>query len=134
MSGPTPDQTTILIVEDNYLLLEMLVALFEQEGLQTLTASSGEAALTLLRERGTAIGWLFTDIRLPGLIDGWMVAEAYRSLHPGRPVIYSTTSATADHRRMQGGIVLQKPFVLADVMQLALMMRGGSVADGLRCA
>jgi CheY-like chemotaxis protein len=78
MSGPTADQTTILIVEDNYLLLEMLVALFEQEGLRTLTASSGEAALTLLRERGTAIGWLFTDIRLPGLIDGWMVASGRR--------------------------------------------------------
>ncbi|WP_407529226.1 response regulator [Methylobacterium oryzisoli] len=134
MSGPTPDQTTLLLVEDNYLLLEMLVALFDQEGVRTLTASSGEAALTLLRERGTAIGWLFTDIRLPGLIDGWTVAEVYRSLHPDRPVIYSTTSATADQRRAQGGIVLQKPFVLADVVELALMMRGGAVQDDLRCA
>ncbi len=37
---------TVLVVEDNYLLLEMLTHLCEQEGIAVLAASSGEAALT----------------------------------------------------------------------------------------
>ena len=52
-----------------------------------------EAALTMLRERGSEIDWLFTDITLPGLIDGWEVAAAYRGFHPRRPVIYASTAA-----------------------------------------
>ncbi len=47
------------------MLLELLVTLCEQHGVATLTASSGEAALTLLRQHGPRIDWLLTDIRLP---------------------------------------------------------------------
>ncbi|MFE1601479.1 response regulator [Methylobacterium sp. ID0610] len=115
---------SVLIVEDNYLLLEMLTAVFAQEGLNSLAASSGEAALTLLRRHGPAVDWLFTDIRLPGLIDGFDVAEAYRALHPARPAVFSSTLIHIDPRRIQGGIVLQKPFELDDVVGLARMMRG----------
>jgi CheY-like chemotaxis protein len=111
----------------------MLVALFEQEGLTPLTASSGEAALTLLRQRGAEVDWLFTDIRLPGLIDGWTVAEAYRAVQPARPVVFSSTTINLDQRRARGGILLQKPFVLADVVEIARVMRG-EAEPGLRCA
>ncbi len=61
---------TVLIVEDNYLLLEMLTRMCEREGMRVLAASSGEAALTMLRAEGEGIGWLFTDINLPGLFRG----------------------------------------------------------------
>ncbi|GJD49506.1 Regulator of RpoS [Methylobacterium crusticola] len=121
---PIPEKKTasVLIVEDNYLLLEVLVTLCEQEGLRTHTVSSGEAALTLLRQRGPEIDWLFTDIRLPGLIDGWAVAEAYRLVHPHRPVIYSSTTVNLRRQRVPGSIFVQKPFVIADVVGLARMM------------
>ena len=32
---------------------------------------AGEEALSILRDRQQEIDWLFTDIRLPGVIDGW---------------------------------------------------------------
>ncbi|MGF3026362.1 hypothetical protein ACQVP2_26510 [Methylobacterium aquaticum] len=57
------------------MLLELLVILCAQHGVATLTASSGEAALALLRQHGERINWLLTDIRLPGAVDGWAVAE-----------------------------------------------------------
>lgn len=115
---------TVLIVEDNYLLLEMLTQLCEQEGIVVLAASSGEAALTMLRDGRTAIDWLFTDINLPGLIDGWTVASAYRERHPQRPVIYASASAPQERRSVAGSIYIRKPFQIREILALARMMAG----------
>ncbi|SFL61078.1 response regulator [Methylorubrum salsuginis] len=113
---------TILIVEDNYLLLEMLTHLCEQEGIAVLAASSGEAALTMLRDGRAAIDWLFTDINLPGLIDGWEVAAAYRERHPQRPVIYASTLPRLERRTVPGSIYVRKPFQIREILSLARMM------------
>ena len=113
---------SVLIVEDNYLLLEMLTTLCEQQGIRVLAASSGEAALTMLRQRGSEIDWLFTDITLPGLIDGWEVASAYRERHPRRPVIYASTAARIERRTVPGSIFVHKPFQVREIIALAKMM------------
>lgn len=126
---------TVLVVEDNYLLLEMLTNLCEQEGIAVLAASSGEAALTMLRDRRTAIDWLFTDINLPGLIDGWSVAAAYRERHPHRPVIYASTAARLERRTVPGSIYVRKPFQIREILALARMMAAAEVnQEGLRAA
>lgn len=126
---------TVLIVEDNYLLLEMLTNLCEQEGIAVLAASSGEAALTVLREGRAAIDWLFTDINLPGLIDGWSVAAAYRERHPDRPVIYASTAARLERRTVPGSIYVRKPFQIREILALARMMAAVEVSqEGLRAA
>lgn len=124
----------VLIVEDSYMLLELLVTLCAQAGLETLTASSGEAALTLLREHGPRIDWLLTDIRLPGLVDGWSVAEAYRQIQPHRPVIYSSTTANLNRPAVPGSIFVTKPFVIADILRLARMMGSELEASRQLCA
>lgn len=124
----------VLIVEDSYMLLELLVTLCEQHGVATLSASSGEAALTLLREHGARIDWLLTDIRLPGLVDGWSVAEAYRQIQPHRPVIYSSTTANLNHPAVPGSIFVTKPFVIADILRLARMMASEIEVSRQLCA
>ena len=82
---PHPSGPCVLVVEDNETLLETITAVFEKQGLSVLSATTGEDALALLRERGAAVDWLFTDVRLPGGIDGWRVAEEFRFAHPFRP-------------------------------------------------
>ncbi|MFH6784628.1 MULTISPECIES: response regulator [Methylobacterium] len=142
MPAPLPSSRTlqpgskpcVLIVEDSYMLLELLVTLCEQHGLETLTASSGEAALTLLREHGRRIDWLLTDIRLPGLVDGWSVAEVYRQIQPHRPVIYSSTTANLTRMAVPGSIFVTKPFVIADILRLARMMGNEMEASRQLCA
>ena len=114
--------TTLLIVEDNYLLLETLTRLCEREGMRVLAASSGEAALTVLRDGGETIDWLFTDIVLPGLIDGWTVASAYRERHPQRPIIYASTTAQIEGRTVPGSLYLRKPFETREFAELASVM------------
>ena len=120
---------TVLIVEDNFLLLELLTRLCEQEGMRVLAASSGEAALTTLRAGSAAIDWLFTDIHLPGLIDGWTVAAAYRERHPHRPIIYASTSARTERRTVSGSIYVRKPFEPREILALATMMAASNGAE-----
>ncbi|BAU93972.1 reponse regulator [Methylorubrum populi] len=125
--------TTVLIVEDNFLLLEMLTRLCEREGMRVLAASSGEAALTVLRDGGESIDWLFTDIVLPGLIDGWTVAGAYRERHPQRPIVYASTAAQVEGRTVPGSIYLRKPFEAREIQELASVM-AAHPGDGRRRA
>ncbi len=122
---------SVLIVEDNYLLLEMLTNLCEQQGIHVFAASTGEAALTMLRRHAEVIDWLFTDIRLPGLIDGWEVASAYRACHPRRPVIYASTSAQIARRSVSGSIFVHKPFQVREILSLARMMACAPGQDAL---
>ncbi|WP_375462698.1 response regulator [uncultured Methylobacterium sp.] len=125
---------SVLIVEDSYLLLEIIATLCATQGIRVIEASSGEAALTILRDQGSAVDWLFTDINLPGLIDGWSVAEAFRAQHPDRPVVYTSTGSGRHPRAVGGSLYLRKPFQIRDVNQLVRMMVQG-LADGqLRAA
>ncbi|GJE37184.1 response regulator [Methylobacterium persicinum] len=110
-----PRAKSVLIVEDSYLLLEIIASLCETRGVRVLEASSGEAALTLLRARGAEIDWLFTDIHLPGLIDGWTVAEAFRAIHADRPVVYTSTEMSMRRSGVPGGLFLRKPFQVREV-------------------
>lgn len=114
--------TSVLVVEDDYVSLEIITALFEHAGLKVHVASSGEAALTILRDRGAGIDWLFTDVRLPGLLDGGDVAEAYRLAHPYRPVIYASSARNRPPRGVPGSIFVEKPFAPAQILHLARMM------------
>ncbi len=111
-------------MEDNFLLLNMLTIQFELVGLTVIAVSSGEAALTALRTLGASVDWLLTDINLPGLIDGWTVAEAYRDLRPDRPVIYASTDAQFADRPLQGSLTFRKPFLVREIVALARMMAG----------
>lgn len=121
----------VLVVEDNYVLLEILTNLCEREGVAVVSASSGEDALAFLRERGSEVDWLFTDINLPGLIDGWTVAEAYAALNPGRPVIYASAARRPERVCVEGAVFLRKPFRVADIVELARMMAAPTLIEDL---
>ncbi|KQP24180.1 response regulator [Methylobacterium sp. Leaf100] len=121
----------VLIVEDNYLLLDMLSRVFDQGGLSVVAVSSGEAALTSIRETGPTIDWLFTDINLPGLVDGWSVADAFRTLHPRRPVVYASSGTYPRNRAVSDSLFVAKPFRMQPIAELA---RGIAAASGLRAA
>ncbi len=115
----------VLIVEDSYILLEIIASLCETKGIRVVEASSGEAALTILRSRGGEIDWLFTDIHLPGLIDGWTVAESFRALHADRPVVYTSADTAARRRCVPGSLFLRKPFQVREVDAMVGLMAGG---------
>jgi CheY-like chemotaxis protein len=121
--SPSALGSSVLVVDDDFVLLEIVTTVFGRAGLTVHSASSGEAALTLLREKGREFGWLMTDINLPGLVDGWSVAEAYRASYPDRPIIYLSAGACDERLASSGSLFVQKPLRIEEVARLAKMMQ-----------
>ncbi|MEA1834684.1 response regulator [Methylobacterium durans] len=103
------DRPRILVVEDETMLIEVVAAELEEAGYEVVTALTGEAAATILAAR-TPIDLLFTDIRLPGALDGWGVAEQARALQPDLPVIYVTGYSAEEPRQVRDSLLVMKPY------------------------
>jgi CheY-like chemotaxis protein len=78
-------------------------------------AADGEEALAWCRRRVAEV--LVTDIRLPGTVDGWEIAERCREQEPNLPVIYATGFSPATPRPVPGSLLLQKPYHPEQIVQ-----------------
>ena len=85
---------TVLVVEDQADVREMAVGLLEDLGYSVREAENGREALAVLNEHED-IDLVFTDIVMPGGMDGTQVAKAARRLRPDLPVLYATGYAEA---------------------------------------
>jgi CheY-like chemotaxis protein len=109
--------TTILVVEDEAVVRDLLVAELQDVGYRVVAVDSGEKALAILQERTQHIDWLFTDIRLSGVIDGWRVADEFRLTHPFRPVVYATAYAPERAgQQLHGSYFFRKPYRPAQIV------------------
>lgn len=100
----------VLIVEDEPLLRMHAASLIEDAGFGTLEARSAEEAISLLETR-LDIQIVFTDIDLPGEMDGLRLAAAIRDRWP--PVELVLTSGqvkVADKDIPVRGHFLPKPY------------------------
>ena len=84
-----PGQESILVVEDNCDLREIPVSILQGRGYTVEEAMDGYQALEHLRG-DTRFDMLFTDILLPGDINGVAVAEQAKALQPGIKVLFTT--------------------------------------------
>jgi two-component system OmpR family response regulator len=109
-------KTRLLVVEDDPDLHELIARTARREGYDVLSAYNGEDALALLREANGSIDWLLADIRLPGMVDGWVVGSEFSFLHPLRPVIYISGVENDSLRRAAGSIFLRKPVDVLDLI------------------
>jgi two-component system, response regulator PdtaR len=73
--------TVVLIVEDEWLLRELAVELVEDAGFVALQAGDADEAVALLEARSD-IAAIFTDINMPGSIDGLELAHTVRDRWP----------------------------------------------------
>ena len=100
---------TVLIVDDSADVAEVTSSLFEHLGYKTIYRDSAEAALRLLAE-GTRIDLVFSDIVMPGAIDGVGLAIAIRSQYPDLPVVLTTGYSDAAQAAPSHLKILRKPF------------------------
>jgi DNA-binding response OmpR family regulator len=103
---------TILVVEDDDAIQELVEDALSEGGFAVAIARTGEEAVTLLKGRLVTYGAVVIDIRLIGRFNGWEVARAAREVDPDFPVIYMSGSA-GDQWPIQGvpkSIMLNKPF------------------------
>jgi two-component system, response regulator PdtaR len=81
MTDPVSAPAVVLIVEDEWLLREVAVELVEDAGFVALQAGDADEAVALLEARSD-IAVLFTDINMPGSIDGLELAHMVRDRWP----------------------------------------------------
>jgi CheY-like chemotaxis protein len=110
MSAAAPRVHTVLVVEDEEMLREMIVGELGDAGFDVLEAESGEAALALL-EGGASIEVLFTDIRLAGSLDGWQVAQRARARLPELHVIYASGYTVDRTGQVPDSTYVKKPYL-----------------------
>jgi CheY-like chemotaxis protein len=107
------EMPTILVVEDDPEVRDLVADLLEDLGYRTLVAASGAAALSLLRADRT-IDVVFTDLVMPGPLDGLALAEEARRICPEIKIVF--TSGFVAHPAMrnrlpsQDEILLHKPY------------------------
>jgi CheY-like chemotaxis protein len=100
---------TVLVVDDSADVAEVTASLFEHLGYETIYRDSAEAALKLL-EAGTKIDLVFSDIVMPGTIDGVGLAREIRSRYPNLPVALTTGYSDAAKAAPSNLRILRKPF------------------------
>ena len=109
---------TVLVVEDDALVREHVCALLRGLGYSVLAAADGREALETLRGEA-AIDLLFTDIVMPGGVDGTSLGELAHELRPGLRVLFTT--GYAEDRMLdlanarQPARVVQKPYRRAEL-------------------
>ena len=75
------ERPTVLLVEDEVLIRLMLADELRSQGLQVLEASNADEALTVLQS-SLPVHLLFTDIRMPGRMDGVALAKVAHARFP----------------------------------------------------
>ncbi|WP_270935462.1 ATP-binding protein [Falsiroseomonas oryzae] len=126
--GPAAAGATILVVDDAADVLDLAVHHLTALGYRVLAARSGEEALAMLTGTDrTAVDLLFSDIAMPGGMNGLMLAERARGASPGLRVLfatgYSEDLATGSAPAIEAP-VLAKPYAESDL--------AAAVADALR--
>jgi PAS domain S-box-containing protein len=112
-------QETILVVEDDPLVRGYVIAQLGGLGYKTLVASDAEAALALV-DQGAEFDLLFTDVIMPGGMNGRELAEAVLKRRPGVKVLYTSgyTDKIVYEGRLDPGVaLLRKPYRKLDLSQ-----------------
>jgi PAS domain S-box-containing protein len=123
---------TILLVEDNDDVSHLAENYLRSLGYRVLTAGSGEEAMELLTGEDAAVDLLFTDLVMPGGMNGLVLAERVRERIPGIPVLlatgYTDDLVLQNANTMQSMDIMNKPYrriELADRIRAALAKSTG---------
>jgi PAS domain S-box-containing protein len=118
---PRGQAQTILVVEDERLVRDFVLSQLQGLGYRTVTAATGAEALALV-EAGQAFDLVFTDVIMPGGINGKELADAIMLIRPGTRIVYSsgyTDNAIVEHGRLApGALLLTKPYRRAELAQM----------------
>ena len=122
--GHKTQRLVVLIVEDEFLLRLDAVDMIVAAGFDAIEAASADEAIEILESRPD-IAVVFTDIQMPGSMDGLKLARAVRGRWP--PIKIVATSGQIDVKAVdlpEGGRFLPKPYSLPQVTGVLLEITG----------
>jgi two-component system, response regulator PdtaR len=122
ISPPGSSSSAILVVDDDPLVRAVTVDALEDEGFKVLETPTADDAARA-RESRSGIGVVFTDVILPGALNGFDLARLVQKRHPHIPVLVSS-EALPDRfsGEAPGARFVPKPWSMAEVMQIIRRM------------
>ncbi|EKD37194.1 MAG: PAS/PAC sensor hybrid histidine kinase [uncultured bacterium] len=110
---------TILLVEDERAILEVISTMLRRQGYNILAAATPHEALRIAGRRDREIHLLLTDVIMPEM-NGKELARRLQKIHPGLRCLYMsgyTADVIADHGVLEAGILfIRKPFSQDDLL------------------
>jgi CheY-like chemotaxis protein len=102
---------SILVVEDEDDVRELVSTSLRKRGYSVLSVPNAEVALQILMEQ-VKFDLLFTDIVMPGAMDGFDLADRAKRLQPQLKVLYATGYANLSRRpsELLHGKLIHKPY------------------------
>jgi len=108
--SPRQPEIAVLIVEDEPLIRMGTVALIEDSGFVVYEANSADAAIRIL-ELHNEIRLIFTDVKMPGSMDGLKLAHYVRGRWPPLKIIVTSGHVKIREESLPAGsFFLQKPY------------------------
>ncbi len=120
---------SVLVVDDEEGLCRIARKWLEAMGFAVQTSTSAEEALVLMREQPFDV--LFSDIVMPGDLDGPALAKKAKEISPGLQVVLTTGFSPEALDDLDGAKVLRKPYARSDVQaEFASLRFEATQADG----
>jgi DNA-binding NtrC family response regulator len=106
---------TVLVVEDEALIRAVMADMLQDRGFKVLEAANANEAIEIIEKTRIEIDLVFTDVRMPGGIDGFGLVKWIQSSRPTIPVIVASGDigkANDANRLRLGDMFLSKPYDL----------------------
>ena len=115
-SGPD-ERISVLVVEDDEMVLEVAVESLELLGYRTLSAPDAAAALAVLQS-DERIDVLFSDVVMPGAMNGVGLAKRARILRPGLRILLTSGYVGSNRSELPRDVpLLAKPYVMTELAE-----------------
>ena len=109
-----------LVVEDDPVVRELAAALLEETDLRVVECEDAEQAFAALCKYGEDVALIFTDVRLPGLLDGVDLAQRVKALWPRISLVVTTGYPGERLQALPDNVVyMPKPWLALDVLMQA---------------
>jgi DNA-binding NtrC family response regulator len=110
---------TILIVEDEVLIRACLADFLQNNGFKVLEAGTADDAVEIIEKADSAVDLVFSDVMMPGKLNGFGLAQWVHAIRPDLPIILTSGHAqsVADSVKRCGTAALPKPYDLEHVAE-----------------
>jgi PAS domain S-box-containing protein len=117
---PAKNQETILLVEDEKTVRDLVTKVLKRSGYEVMAASNGQEALDLLHQSNIKINLVLTDVVMPKM-GGMELSQQLEQISPGMPILFMsgyTDGALLHSNNLKSNFAfLQKPFTPQDLAQ-----------------
>jgi len=114
----TLETSSLLLIEDEAIILELLGHALTEAGFEVVAASSGAQAVAELEADAARFRAVVTDVKLGGNVDGWDIGHRVRELVSDMPVVYMSGNRGHEwsSKGVPNSVFVAKPFVPAQII------------------